>query len=165
MIIWAWKWLHFPLLWCHIIVGAPLWHHCDLDTIVSALQHSRHPQEGAVKVWKQSDWWFWDIDVFVNLMFFWSLSDHPGSETWPQNQPHSSSSPNLPRPHPVPLLVHWQLEQHPSAYPSMTGTQKMPITLSPFSNAPLRTGSFSTTFQLIVRTTSDMSLQHWEPNP
>ena len=87
------------------------------------------------------------------------------SETWPKNQPHSSSSPCLPRPQLTPLLAHWQLEPHPSDYPPTTGTWKMPITLSSFPDAPWRTGSFSTTFQLTVRTTSDMSSQPWEPNP
>ena len=46
----------------------------------------------------------------------------------------------------------------------MTGTLKMPITLSPFFDAPWRIGSFSTTLQPTVRITSNMSLQPWEPN-
>ena len=47
----------------------------------------------------------------------------------------------------------------------MTGTRKMHTTLSPYSGIPWRTGSSSTTSCLTVMTTSDTSLQSWEPNP
>ena len=36
----------------------------------------------------------------------------------------------------MPLLVHWQLGQHPSACPTMTGTPKMPITPSSYFGIP-----------------------------
>ena len=41
-----------PCCWHPVVTS--LW----LDTIASTPQHRRHPKEGAVKVWKQSDWWF-----------------------------------------------------------------------------------------------------------
>ena len=76
MIIWAWKWLYFPLLWCHVILGALLWHHCDLDTISSAPQHSRNPQKGAAKIWKWSDWWFQRYTHFCTppVILIWQCS-------------------------------------------------------------------------------------------
>ena len=48
--------------------------------------------------------------------------------------------------------------------PPMTGTPKMPITPSPSFSVPWRTGSSSTASCWTVRTTSDMSLQPYEPN-
>ena len=41
----------------------------------------------------------------------------------------------------------------------------MPITPSPYFAIPCRTGSSSTVSHQTARTTSDMSLQPWEPNP
>ena len=109
-----------------------------------------------------------DISIFAILppfFSFWPLSDSPAPETWPQNQLHNNWSPSLPRPLPMPLLVCWQLGWHPSAYPSMTGIPKMPITPSPYFAIPWRTGFSSTASCQTVRTTSDMFLQPWEPNP
>ena len=60
----------FPTFGCHVAIGAKLWCHCDLDTIASAQQHSRHLQEGAVQIWDQSNW---DIAIVVSSShFFWS---------------------------------------------------------------------------------------------
>ena len=47
----------------------------------------------------------------------------------------------------------------------MTGTWKMHTTLSPSFGIPWRTGCSSTAYCLTVRTTSNKSLQPWEPNP
>ena len=107
----------------------------------------------------------WDISTFVSSPWFPNLTIIWPSETWPQNWLHNNSSPSLPRPQPMPLLVHWQLGWHPSACLSMTGTPKMPITPSPYFTVAWRTGSSSTTSCQRANTTSDMSLLPWEPNP
>ena len=100
------------------------------------------------------------------LLFFPNLTIiRPAPETWPQNWHHNNSSPSLPRPQQTPSLVHWQLGQYPSACQSMTGIPKMLTTLFPYFAIPWRTGSSSTAFCQIVRTTSGMSLQCWEPSP
>ena len=129
-----------------------------------------HSHPYTVQVWSKLDWRFLRYKHFCFLpptwlFLIWPLSDHPAPETWPQNWLHNNSSPSLPRPQQMPLLVHWQLGWHPSACPSMTGIPKMPITPSPYFAIPWRTGSSSTAFHWTVRTTSDMSLQPWEPNP
>ena len=97
--------------------------------------------------------------VFPDLTIIWPL------ETWLQNQHHCNWSLSLPRPQQTPLVVHWPLEPHPSACPYMTGTQKMHTTLSLYFSVPWRTGSSLTVSCLTARTTSDMFLQPWEPNP
>ena len=109
----------------------------------------------------------WDTAVLhpPPVFLIWPLSDHPAPETWLQNWPHNNWSPSLPRPQQMPLLAHWQVGQHPSACPSMTWIPKMPITPSPYFTIPWRTGSSSTVSCQTVRTTSDMFLQPWEPNP
>ena len=121
-----------------------------------------HPHLYTVQVWSKSDWWFLRYKHFyVFPCFFpiWPLSDHTAPETWLQNWLYNNWSPSLPRPLLMPLLVHWQLGQHPSACLSMTGTPKMPITPSPYFAVPWRTGSSSTASHWTARTISDMSLQ------
>ena len=85
----------------------------------------------------------WDISIFVSFPCF-SQSDHYQTCTWDMvsELTHNNSSPSLPRPQLTPLLVCWQLGQHPSACPSMTGIPKMPITPLYFA-IPWRTGSSS----------------------
>ena len=137
----AWK-------WCYLVVGHIL-------TYI------------LFQIWSKLDWQFLRYKHFCILPLFsqiWPLSDHPASETWLQNQLHNNSSPSLPRPQLMPLLVCWQLGQYPSACPSMTGTPKTPIT-PPYFGVPWRTGFSSTTSCWTVRTISDMSLLPWEPNP
>ena len=144
-------------------------HHDIIATKTMLPSDRAHPQLYCVKFWSKSDWQFPRYSHFVSyplsLAFpFWPLSDSPAPETWPQNQLHNWS-PSLPRPLQTPSLVCWQLGQHPSACQSMTGIPKMLIILSPYFAIPWRTGSSSTTSHQTVRTTSDMSLQPWEPNP
>ena len=53
------------------------WCHHGLDTITSALQHNRHPQDGAVHVWEQSNWWFLRYCYFCAPLFFiWRATKH-----------------------------------------------------------------------------------------
>ena len=87
--------------WHHLVVG---------HTLIYILSKSEVNWTGSSQ----------DTAIFVSspILIIWP------PETWPQNQPHSSSSPSLPRPQLMPLLVHWQLGPHPSACPSTTGTQK-----------------------------------------
>ena len=104
VIIWTWLTV-FSTFGCHFIICAMSWHQCDLDTIASAPQYRRHPQEGAVQIWEQSDWQFlryWHFCVLPPVFLIWPSE----TETWPQNWYHSSSSPNLPKPQLTPLLVH-----------------------------------------------------------
>ena len=137
---------------------APLWHHCMKMTPPTG---RAHPHVYTVQVWSKSDQRFPEILTFLchapllEFLLFWPLSapDHPAPETWPQNQPqlHSNSSPSLPRPQQMPLLVCWPLGQHQSACLSMTGTLKMHTTPSPYFAIPWRTGSSSTTYCQTVR--------------
>ena len=119
-----------------------------------------YPHVYTAKVWSKSDWRLLRYRCFCILplfFLFWPLSDHPASETWPQNWLHNNLSPSLPRPQKTPSLVHWQLGWYPSACQSMTGIPKMLTTLSPYFAVPWRTGSSSTAFCQIVRTTTGMS--------
>ena len=73
--IWAWKWLYFPIFVMLHHCWHLSWHHCDLDTLATAPQCSRHPQEGAVQKSGKSDWWFPSYSHFCILpLFCWS--DH-----------------------------------------------------------------------------------------
>ena len=123
-----------------------------------------HPQLHCVKFWSKLDWQFPRYSHFCItplLRFSQSAPDHPAPETWPQNQHqcHNNSSPSLPRQLPMLLPVCWQLGQHQSACLPTTGTPKMHTTPSPYFAIPWRTGSSSTAYHQIVRTTSGMSLQ------
>ena len=138
-----------PQKQCHLVVGH------TLSYIVSNFEANltNSPQDTA---------------IFVSSPLFfliWPLSDSPASETWLQIWPHNNWSPSLPRPLQMPLLVCWQLGQHPSACQPMTGIPKMLTTLSPYFAVPWRTGSSSTAFHQTAGTTSGMFLQPWEPNP
>ena len=119
-------------------VRCHFWHTCAHPVMSLAQKQSSgraHPHLHYVQVWSKLDQQFWDTAIFVSSPLFsliWPLSDHPVSETWPQNQPHNNSSLSLPRPKQMPLVACWLPELHPSAYPYLTGTWKMHTTLSPY---------------------------------
>ena len=148
----------FPFSWCCIAIDA----HCDVTVTLTPLPMLPNIVDTLRKCCPKtgkSDWRFLSYSHFCILpLFYWS--DHyltiqdvrHGTEPTPQHLITQSARPQL-----MPLLVPWQLEQHPSACPSTTGTQKMHTTLSPYFGIPWRTGSSSTASHLTVRTTSDMS--------
>ena len=102
VIIWGGKWLSFPLLWPHATIGT-----C-FDIIMTLTQHSRHPQEGAVKVWKQSDWQFqrythfctppvfliWEPSVFLNYVSTNVISIY-ACHTCPLSSPCQCATPHI----------------------------------------------------------------------
>ena len=144
----------FPTPGCHITISAT-----SLDTIASAPRHGRHPQEGAVQVWEQSNWWFWRYCYFCVLPLF---SDHlrHGHRTDPQQFITQSAQATA--------------DTIASALTAQTTSISLPIydwdlkdAYHSFSifDALWKTGSFSTAVQLTVRTTSNTSSQPWEPNP
>ena len=85
------------------------------------------PQLYHVKFWSKSDQQFPRYSHFCILPPLSLVSQSNGyqhciwaaPETWPHNWHHNSSSPSLPRPQQMPLPVHWQLAQHPSACQSI----------------------------------------------
>ena len=149
--------------------GMNFMHPCTPHDIISAKtmppSGRARPHLYPVQVWSKSDQRFLRYKHFCILPLFCWSDHYLTPEKWPQNWLHNNWSPSLPRPLLMPLLVHWQLGQHPSACLSMTGTPKMPITPSPYSGIPWRTASSSTASHQTVRTTSDMSLQPWEAYP
>ena len=136
-----------PWKQCHLVVGHTL---NTLKYIVSKNEVNR--TDGSR-----------DIDIFVSplslkFLLFWPLPANT-PETRLQIQHLNNLSPSLPRPLQMPLPVHWQWGQHPSACLSMTGTPKTHTIPSPYFAVPWRTGSSSTAFCQTVRTTSGMFLQ------
>ena len=78
-----------PVMPCHFwhTMVKSLW----LDTIASAPQHSRHPLQGAVQIWHQSDWWFQRYRPFCappvllvwHPLFFWTMLVPTSSASMP----------------------------------------------------------------------------------
>ena len=67
---------------------------------------------------------FWRVQLTICRESILSTLRTVPTATWLQNLLPNSSSPNPPKPQPMPFLADQQLKPHPSAYLFTTGTQR-----------------------------------------
>ena len=126
-----------------------------------------HPQLHSIQVWSKLDWQFQRYKYFCILPHLPNLTIIRPSSTWdmtseltPQQLITQSAKATADA-----IASTLTARTASTSLPTYDWAPKMPTTPSPYFSIPWRTGSSSTASCLPARTTSDTSLQPWEPNP